>query len=125
MKKTLAGNPIIRLNKVDSTNNYLCNLLKKNKPAEGLIVLADYQLKGRGQLNNSWESEKGKNLLLSLIWYPAFIKVDEQFVISKCISLAIADLSLARSRGPLISLRLRVFCSSVDCRSVLQGFQWK
>jgi len=85
------GNKIVYLESVDSTNNYLKKKLLNNKFEEGLLVSANKQESGRGQRENSWESEAGKNLLLSFIVYPFFIKVDEQFILSKVISLAIAD----------------------------------
>jgi len=85
------GNKIIHLTKVDSTNNYLKNKLLENKSNEGLLVFADKQVSGRGQRGNGWESKPGQNLLLSFINYPSFMKANKQFILSKTISLAIAD----------------------------------
>lgn len=85
------GNRIIYLKSVDSTNNYLKKKLLDKNPDDGLLVFVDKQVSGRGQRENSWESEAGKNLLLSFIVYPTFIKADKQFILSKAISLAIAD----------------------------------
>ena len=39
-----------------STNDFLIQLLSKNKLEEGSVVLADFQTKGKGQRNNSWSS---------------------------------------------------------------------
>ncbi|MDH3382341.1 MAG: biotin--[acetyl-CoA-carboxylase] ligase, partial [Flavobacteriaceae bacterium] len=44
-----------------------------------------------GRNNNSWESEGGKNLTFSIILYPYFINVEQQFYISKAVSLGILD----------------------------------
>ncbi|MEN8119915.1 MAG: biotin--[acetyl-CoA-carboxylase] ligase [Bacteroidota bacterium] len=85
------GNKIIYLESVDSTNNYLKIKSLDNKPKEGLLVFANEQVSGRGQRENSWESKAGKNLLLSFIVYPTFLKANKQFILSKTISLAIAD----------------------------------
>ncbi|HEY4800252.1 MAG TPA: biotin--[acetyl-CoA-carboxylase] ligase, partial [Bacteroidia bacterium] len=38
-----------------------------------------------------WESEAGKNLTLSILLKPAFLKPDEQFSLSKAIALAVLD----------------------------------
>ena len=46
-----------------STNDFLINILKKNDLDEGSLVITDFQTKGRGQRNNSWESQRSKNLL--------------------------------------------------------------
>lgn len=82
---------IIFFDKIDSTNNYCLKLLKSNPPDDTLIVFAKQQTAGRGQRNNYWESEPGKNLLFSIICYPTFVSPDKQFNISKVISLGIFD----------------------------------
>ena len=51
---------------------------------------ADYQTKGRGQVGNVWESEDGKNLLFSMLLFPSSIEANQQFVLSKMVSLAVA-----------------------------------
>ena len=80
---------IIWLEEVDSTNSYLKNLLLDAHLPEGMVVAADYQSRGRGQMGNSWFSSKGLNLLFSLLIYPDFISVKEQFVISEMFALAV------------------------------------
>jgi len=85
-------NPIIKLDNVDSTNNYATARLVREGWIEGTVVIAQEQLRGRGQINNSWESEKGKNLLLSIVLYPNFLSIQNQFLISKVIALAVSDL---------------------------------
>lgn len=56
-----------------------------------MVVWTDYQTAGKGQGTNSWESERGKNLLFSIFYHPEAIPANRQFVISMAISLAIAD----------------------------------
>ena len=72
-----------------STNSYL----KEN--FEGLpqyaVVYADNQTAGRGQRGNGWESEPGRNLLMSMLYYPpASLRPSCQFLISKAVSVAVA-----------------------------------
>ena len=83
---------IIRLRKTVSTNNYLRELLASSREqlSEGMVVSADYQTKGRGQVGNVWESEDGKNILFSMLLFPSSIEANQQFVISKMVSLAVA-----------------------------------
>lgn len=76
---------------LDSTNNYASSIAGKYGISEGTIVRAGYQMKGRGQAENSWESHPGKNLTLSLILYPRFLPPDKQFYLSEIVSLGIAD----------------------------------
>lgn len=83
------------LNEVDSTNNYANNLIKSNykdlNSISGKVIVCDYQTGGRGQQGNIWESEKSKNLLFSLILIPDFLKVEQQFILSKLISISLID----------------------------------
>ncbi len=77
-----------------STNSYAAQLLKNEVVREGTIVYTNFQTAGRGQVGNSWESEEGKNLLISLILFPSTISPAEQFIISKAVSLGICDFLL-------------------------------
>lgn len=77
---------------VDSTNNYVANLLDKMS-AEKLcntVFQADFQSAGKGAYKNSWESNNSQNLLFSIIICPQ-ISVENQFIISKTISLSLID----------------------------------
>ncbi len=80
------------LHETESTNSFLHEQLMSEKLPEGSVVTADYQTKGRGQRGSSWQSEAGKNLLMSIVVYPDFLKASEAFVLSKCIALATYDL---------------------------------
>lgn len=82
---------IIKLKEVDSTNSYLKNLVHDQNPEEGSMVIAEFQSDGRGQMGNGWDSEAGKNLLLSLLIYPANLLANEQFIISRIASLAVKN----------------------------------
>lgn len=85
------GQPLIRLDEVDSTNAYASRLLKHDNPEEGTVILADYQHQGRGQRGNSWESEKGTNLTFSFILKPDFLEAQKQFYVLMSVSLGIID----------------------------------
>ena len=67
-------------------------MLRGDKPAEGTVITASFQEGGRGQKGNSWESEPDKNLLMSVILYPVMVRPEDQFVISRMVSLAVHDL---------------------------------
>lgn len=81
----------IRIEETESTNTYLKNLVREERPEEGSLVIADFQSGGRGQMGNSWFSTKGDNLLFSLLIYPKTVKANEQFIISRIASLAIKN----------------------------------
>jgi len=84
--------PIIKLKETDSTNDYLETLLSEENLAEGTVVISDYQRMGKGMLQNSWQSETGKNLLFSILLKPLELHANRQFFLSKTISLAIHDM---------------------------------
>lgn len=86
------GSTVIHCDRVSSTNTVASALMKEGNPEEGTVITASFQESGRGQAGNRWESEPGKNLLMSVILYPATVKPEEQFVISQFVSLAVCDL---------------------------------
>lgn len=83
---------IIKFDEIESTNSYLKKLVREKHLDEGAIITADFQTGGRGQKGNSWFSSKHKNLLFSLVIYPNKVKANEQFIISRIVSLAIKKL---------------------------------
>lgn len=85
------GNTVIRLESIDSTNQYLDEFLSKNSPVEGLVVIADYQSQGQGQNGRIWESKPGDNLLMSLYLKPDFLPAAEGFYLNVIASLAIVQ----------------------------------
>ena len=87
----MAQKKIIFLSEIESTNNYANQLVVSKAAEQGTVVLAQYQVKGRGQQGNSWESEAGKNLLASFILFPQFLPAAKQFYLSKITGLALAD----------------------------------
>lgn len=88
----IIGSEIHFVRDIESTNSYASKLLENEpRPAEGTIVYTNFQSAGRGQMGNRWESEDGKNLLMSIIVYPDMILPEEQFLISRIITLGICD----------------------------------
>ncbi|MAM04547.1 MAG: biotin--[acetyl-CoA-carboxylase] ligase, partial [Flavobacteriales bacterium] len=81
----------IHLDSISSTNNFLLSLRKNNIFSEGLYVTTDFQEIGKGQMNNSWESEKKNNLLISILIEPK-ISINNIFDINRFICLSIFDL---------------------------------
>lgn len=75
----------------NSTNDYAKDMLEGDLPEEGLVIVAGEQKKGRGYGNNKWYSGRGKNLLFTVLLYPDFVAANQQFLISKTISLGLFD----------------------------------
>jgi BirA family transcriptional regulator, biotin operon repressor / biotin---[acetyl-CoA-carboxylase] ligase len=85
------GQRWIKYDSVTSTNSVLSQLARQEHTELETIVIADYQDAGRGLGSHAWKSEKGKNLLMSLLLYPAFLSASSQFQLSKVASLALSD----------------------------------
>ncbi len=78
----------VRLQQTDSTNSHAFRLLP-GRPAEGTVIQAEFQEKGRGQKGNVWTAAPGLNLMFSVILYPTFLPLNRMFQLSKAVSLAL------------------------------------
>ena len=80
----------IKLEEVDSTNNYLRHLDTTDNHRMTLVT-AEFQTAGRGADTNRWESARGENLLFSLRVQPSNLPVRRMFAISEVTALAVRD----------------------------------
>ena len=62
---------ILHYKTLDSTNNLAIQFARAGA-AEGTVVSSEFQTKGRGRLDRSWISPRGKGLLFSVILRPKF-----------------------------------------------------
>jgi len=86
------GQNLVTIKELDSTNNFLKNLLSNSKPLpEGTVIMAESQYAGRGQQQNKWHSEPGKNLTFSILLTPSFLPVINQFDLTRVVSLGVFD----------------------------------
>ena len=69
LKTRVIGKKIYSYDDLDSTNDAAWRLGEQGLP-EGACVFAEHQKKGRGRLGRSWQSPKGKGLLLSVLLRP-------------------------------------------------------
>lgn len=81
----------IYVEQTSSTNSYMLQLSATDRLPEGSVVATGYQSHGRGQGNHFWESEPRKNLIFSMVLYPASLKGAHQFRLSLAVSLAVYD----------------------------------
>ncbi len=90
-KTLFVGQKIHYLPSCQSTNDEAAQIIAAEEPAEGLIVITDAQLAGRGQRGNVWQAESGQNLTMSLVLRPSFLTATEQFWLNIAVSLGISD----------------------------------
>ena len=71
----------------DSTNRWM----KEHGGERDAVVWADYQTAGRGCGTNTWESERGRNLLFSVLVHPKNVPATTQFILSMANALALKE----------------------------------
>lgn len=82
------GGAIHYFTEIDSTNRLAVKLAAEGA-AEGEIVLADSQSRGKGRLGRSWFSPPGANLYLSVILRPSLAPADApQLTLTAAVALA-------------------------------------
>ncbi len=86
------GRSIIRLESVDSTNNYTANRARNNDLRHGAVILAVEQTAGKGQMGAHWQSDAGLNLTFSVFLNNVNLSVERQFLLTKIVSLSLVDL---------------------------------
>ena len=91
----------IKLEAINSTNEYALSLKETPAFKEGLVVTANYQSGGKGQRGKAWESNANENLLLSVVIEPN-INSNNQAVISKTVALSVCDLLKSLGLNPKI-----------------------
>lgn len=85
------GKNFIQFPTLASTNVTAQELLATTNPSDGTVITAVRQSAGKGQSGSSWESEDGKNVTMSVILYPHFLPIQEQFWLNRAISLGLRD----------------------------------
>lgn len=74
-------------NIIESTNSELSS--QKNHCPDKQVFAANAQIAGKGQRGNVWESEPGRNLTFSILFYPTGILAKDQFLISQAVAVGI------------------------------------
>ena len=80
---------IIKLDATESTNLYLKNLISNVHLDDYAAVISQFQTNGRGQFGSKWDSDVGKNLLISVLRKDIDFDIEEQFYINMRVTLAV------------------------------------
>jgi BirA family biotin operon repressor/biotin-[acetyl-CoA-carboxylase] ligase len=80
---------IIKLDATESTNLYLKNLISNVHLDDYAAVISQFQTNGRGQFGAKWDSDFGKNLLISVLRKDIDYNIEEQFYINMRVTLAV------------------------------------
>ena len=89
--RMILENPFF-IDTTDSTNNLLKSMLADHPELpDYFCVAAAFQSAGRGQGRNRWQSDKGQNVLASMLFRPLYPPV-RQFVLNQCFALSVRSL---------------------------------
>ncbi len=88
---------VVELEETPSTNDYLRER-RGQWPATMTLVTAEYQSHGRGA-TGGWQSERGKNLLFSLLTHPASLPATQMFRLSVAACLAVCRIMSCFAKG--------------------------
>jgi BirA family biotin operon repressor/biotin-[acetyl-CoA-carboxylase] ligase len=119
-QRLFIGEKQINLTEVKSTNAFMKQLiLDSENEVEGFVVTTKNQTKGRGQQGSTWESEGGKNLTFSVYLKPNIL-VQNQFLLSKVVSLGIVDLLMHLGlENPHIKWPNDIYCGKQKIAGIL------
>ncbi len=86
------GQKIIHLESVDSTNNYVANLIQRKEITHGTVIMADEQFAGKGQRGAEWHVNPGKNLTFSFLLENINLSISQQFFLTQVVSVSLVNL---------------------------------
>ncbi len=95
---------IVKLDATDSTNAHLKHLMRLEPLEDYTTVATLEQSAGRGQMGSVWISERGKNLLVSVLKKFDQLPIKLQFYLNIAVSLAIFD-TLKYVKVPDLSIK--------------------
>ena len=81
----------IKLDAIDSTNDYLKKLSKKEVIENFTMVLANSQSHGKGQRGASWSSEEGKNVIMSVLLKDLLVSREQLFDLNVLVSVSVFE----------------------------------
>jgi BirA family biotin operon repressor/biotin-[acetyl-CoA-carboxylase] ligase len=95
---------LIKLDAIDSTNEFMKELSKAQILENFTVVIAENQTKGKGQMGSIWDSESGKNLTMSIFVRDLAVDINHIFTLNVAVALAIHK-ALETAKIPALSIK--------------------
>ncbi len=95
---------LIKLDAIDSTNEFLKGLSTQQELENFTVVTAEKQTKGKGQMGAVWSSETGKNLIMSILVKDFLLDINQLFNLNIAVSLAVIN-TLEKNNIPDLSIK--------------------
>lgn len=80
---------LIKLDAIDSTNDFLKELTVNQVVEDFTIVSANNQMKGRGQMGSEWIVESGKNLTMSILIKDLLLDINAIYNLNVAVALGV------------------------------------
>src|ERR1700741_1469596 len=96
------GFSLMVLDSIDSTNNYAMEKVHAGMAKHGDGYFAHEQSRGKGQRGKEWHTNKGENIILTIVLEPSSLRLLQPFHLSVAVALACYDL-LKMHLGPDVS----------------------
>jgi len=95
---------LIKLDAIGSTNDFLKQLSGNEETENFTVVTAENQTHGRGQMGSVWNTQKGKNLIMSVLIKDFLIDSQEIFNMNIIVSVAVIQ-ALEYEKIPGLSIK--------------------
>ena len=95
---------VIKLDAIDSTNDFLKSLSAKQNVENFTVVTAKTQTKGKGQMGSEWVTESGKNLIMSILVKDFLLETKAIFNLNIAVSMAVIN-ALEEFKIPNLSIK--------------------
>lgn len=82
---------IIKLDAINSTNDYLKTLLQRQFVENFTIVSAENQTNGRGQMGSEWSVEQGKSLTFSVLVKDLLLEISHIFHLNVAVAVSVVE----------------------------------
>ncbi len=95
---------LIKLDAIDSTNDFLKSLSGSQIVENFTVVTAEDQTKGKGQMGAKWVSETGKNLIMSILIKDLLLDIHQIYNLNVAVSLGVIS-ALEKFDIPNLSIK--------------------
>lgn len=95
---------LVKLDAIDSTNDFLKNLSRREMVENFTVVSAENQTKGKGQMGSVWETQIGKNLIMSVLVKDVLVDASDIFKLNIAVALSVIEV-LDRHQVPKLSIK--------------------
>ena len=95
---------LIKLNAIDSTNDFLKKMSQDQVLENFTVIVAETQTKGKGQHGAAWLSESGKNLITSILISNTLSNIRDVFLLNTAVTLSIIK-ALETFKIPSLSIK--------------------